>query len=499
MSTEEEPQTPLPDIADMTLQDSPPRLVSTWADPNPQLSSPFFDGRVPGEIRNLIFSLALTETTTTHPDLLGRDLDVVPNHDPDPPSDDASVVNPRARDRAIGNSLWPGHTGPATISTSLLRTCRLIYLETSHLPAAHREIVYYGAPSDWFPQSGPLGDWQPLKPRGTKPSPMAPLAAVSALQRAHLFLPVSYLESQFEPLVRRSFHRVQTPPTTPPTVRIFSHLVHLRLTLRRTAFRGWNEPGMHPGDPPRALEINPFTNDLSTTASRSTAPGGARGAMADPAAPVAEQGSWASAFAMMPALQTLTVDFEAGADRVVEMEAIVAWARRAWRFAVLRNPPTAVYADPATGEEGAWYMSGVERAAGGRWLARHEVLGHERLPGGLPTADGRPVRRAWLTPAEGGVERWKWRWFPGRWAGYCPCEARGEGRGEGCGDCEKRRLLKEGGKGPRLFVWTVRWTAKEEVVEGEVPEVRREEEKGVVLPARTKEEEEERYNYTLLF
>ncbi|KAK0750948.1 hypothetical protein B0T18DRAFT_425670 [Schizothecium vesticola] len=504
MSTEEEAQDPLPGMGDMTLEENPPRIVSTWDDPNPQLSSPLFDGRIPGEIRNLIFDLALTETTFLHADLVGRDLDVRPNHDPDPASEAADVVHLRGRDRAIGNSLWPGLTGPNIIHTSLLRTCRLVYLETAHLPSRHKQIVYYGTASDWFPQSGPLGDWQPLKPRGAKPSPMLPLPAITALQRAHLFLPLSYLESQFEPLVRRSFHRLQYPlPSSAPTVRIFSTLVHLRLTLRRTAWRGWNEPGTHPGEPARALEINPFANDLSTTTSRSTAPGGARGAMAaamDNPSPVAEPGSWASVFAMMPALQTLTIDFETGADRVAEMEGIVAWARRAWRFAVLRNPPEPVYADPETGVEGSWYMSGLERFAGGRWVARHDILGREAgALRGLPTADGRPVRRAWLTAEDGVVERWKWRWFPGKWAGFCPCEAAGGGRVEGCEDCEKRRRLKEGGKGPRLFVWTVTWTAKEEEVEGVVPPPPQEEERGVVLPAKTKEEEESRYNYTLLF
>lgn len=503
MSTKEDP--PLPDPGNMTLEEDSPRVISTWASPNPQLSSPLFSGRIPGEIRNLIFTLALAETTIPHPDLISRDLDVRPNHDPDPPSEAASVIHPRARDRAIGNTLWPGLLGPNIIHTALLRTCRLIYLETSHLPPHHKQIIYYGTASDWFPQSGPLGDWQPLKPRGAKPSPMLPLHALVALQRAHLFLPLSYLESQFEPLVRRSFHRLHCPSPSPapaaPTIRIFSNLVHLRLTLRRTAWRGWNEPGTFPGEPGRALEINPFANDLSTTTSRSTLPGGARGAMAaamETESPVAEPGSWASALAMMPALQTLTIDFEAGADRVEEMEGIVAWARRAWRFAVLRNPPVPVYVDPETGVEGAWYMSGAERAAGGKWLGKHEVLGRERVDGRVPTGDGRGVRRAWLV-AEGGVERWKWRWFPGKWAGFCPCEAGGGGRVEGCEDCERRRRLKEGGKGPRLFVWTVRWTAREEEVEGGVPEVRREEERGVVLPARTKEEEESRYNYTLLF
>ena len=57
MSTEQiQPSEPaLPDLGDMTLEEDPeesPRIISTWASPNPQLSSPFFDGRIPGEIRN---------------------------------------------------------------------------------------------------------------------------------------------------------------------------------------------------------------------------------------------------------------------------------------------------------------------------------------------------------------------------------------------------------------------------------------------------------------
>lgn len=40
------------------------------------------------------------------------------------------------------NSWWPGYMGLKKASYSLLRTCRRIYLEIHHLPAATNEHVF---------------------------------------------------------------------------------------------------------------------------------------------------------------------------------------------------------------------------------------------------------------------------------------------------------------------------------------------------------------------
>lgn len=65
---------------------------------NPQEGSPLFNGRIPPEIRNEIFILALTEyTTSEYPKNTGY--------------------------------TRPGYTGKRAVSIALLRSCRRIYLE----------------------------------------------------------------------------------------------------------------------------------------------------------------------------------------------------------------------------------------------------------------------------------------------------------------------------------------------------------------------------------
>jgi hypothetical protein len=66
---------------------------------NPQEESPLFNGRIPPEIRNEIFILALTEYTTSE------------------------------YHKNTGYTR-PGYTGKRAVSVALLRACRRIYLET---------------------------------------------------------------------------------------------------------------------------------------------------------------------------------------------------------------------------------------------------------------------------------------------------------------------------------------------------------------------------------
>jgi hypothetical protein len=66
---------------------------------NPQEGSPLFNGRIPPEIRNEIFILALTEYTTSEY-------------------------------RKNTGYTRPGYTGKRAVSIALLRACRRIYLET---------------------------------------------------------------------------------------------------------------------------------------------------------------------------------------------------------------------------------------------------------------------------------------------------------------------------------------------------------------------------------
>lgn len=57
--------------------------------------------------------------------------------------------------------------------------------------------------------------------------------------------------------------------------------------------------------------------------------------------------SSAMAFALIPQLRKLVIDFEVCADRRHNAEGVVAWAARAWRFVVFRDPPV-LYNFPLT-------------------------------------------------------------------------------------------------------------------------------------------------------
>jgi len=121
---------------------------------NPQSSSPLYNGRIPPEIRDLIFAYALAEH-------------VVPVH-----------MNPFVKDPFINfiphfarrkmpfditsNRVFetntdyarPGYSGLKKVSTALLRTCRRAYLESHHLPPVTKEHVFWhntGPPNLQFP------------------------------------------------------------------------------------------------------------------------------------------------------------------------------------------------------------------------------------------------------------------------------------------------------------------------------------------------------------
>jgi hypothetical protein len=96
----------LPELRELSLEDG--RVVSTWEDPNPQRTCPFFNGRIPGEIRNKIFDFVFTESLISP-----LNLDVRQGHQLDDGKDDIIILS--KRDRLPGNKIWPGYSSPKTI------------------------------------------------------------------------------------------------------------------------------------------------------------------------------------------------------------------------------------------------------------------------------------------------------------------------------------------------------------------------------------------------
>jgi hypothetical protein len=91
----------------------PPEMVSlTFSTYNPQVLSPFYNGLLPPELREQIFQHALSEYIEY----------------PYPPNTDYTR---------------PEHLGKKRISTTLLRTCKRIYLETARIPARNKSHVFW--------------------------------------------------------------------------------------------------------------------------------------------------------------------------------------------------------------------------------------------------------------------------------------------------------------------------------------------------------------------
>lgn len=164
--------------------------MDSWDSVDQQDSSPLFNGRIPAEIRTLIFKFTLAEFTVPaldrpiRHDFFARDdhekLDDEPNMEGGPVGHAADQQIHDNGIQALNNedgpapavqrppastlvrlqellSSWdwfrPGYTGQRKIHTALLGTCRRAYLETHFLPSQGSKIVYNARGPRWCPQS----------------------------------------------------------------------------------------------------------------------------------------------------------------------------------------------------------------------------------------------------------------------------------------------------------------------------------------------------------
>ncbi|KAI3323435.1 hypothetical protein HD806DRAFT_496618 [Xylariaceae sp. AK1471] len=284
---------------------------------NPQTSSPFYNGRIPPEIRNLIFKFAVAEFPSPEAPTLKPDVWVQQSHDL-APTDHIQEAVPQGR--GIGMSsrtqkpyfdwLRFDNTEPMRVDAALLLTCRRVYLETYSLPLLQAEQRFYchrGPRRDDSVASRTdihqfIASWL-SKPA---PVPVPDLKQKDLVRSVRLFLQQNWLED--------------TLPQFVITNAWFTNLEHLRITLRRSDWWDWEQNA--------TLRINPFKGncchvhtidlmrrDMSTeTGNVDFAPG-----------------AWGSAFSHMSKLKTLTIDFETSEDKHDEMEIIVDWALK-WRF-----------------------------------------------------------------------------------------------------------------------------------------------------------------------
>ncbi|KAI0021553.1 hypothetical protein F4780DRAFT_283346 [Xylariomycetidae sp. FL0641] len=385
-------------------------------DVHPQLSSPLYY-RIPAEIRDLIFKFALTEHPYFDAGKFRKDAVVRFDHEPVPPPkmpvltsdelkyflspvDRMSLLNPHNHKRPQQGFDWlrPDNTERGKGTPGLLLTCRRVYLETQSYPLLLRTHVFYC---------------------GRGPSSSTSDPAALGRQRMGDATGWSSLSSSSS-----SSSSSQASPPTPGSW--LAGVEDLRLTLRRADWWDWerNTP----------LKINPYRGNCWGLQSvykmrsdmaacyRQRAPrsGGGDGDGEEEKGVEEEEedeeeeeealfgpDTWGRVFEHLPRLRRLTIDFETAEDKKAEMESIVAWAARCWRF---------------------------------------------------------PLRgcRAYLSAAGHPVEKMSWHGAPYHWSDVCvACRRHYVHRGDEDGDCaacRQRRELMTHGFGPRLYVWTLTWT-----------------------------------------
>ncbi|KAI5926665.1 hypothetical protein F4810DRAFT_653028 [Camillea tinctor] len=346
---------------------------------NPQLSSPLYNGRIPNEIRALIFEYALTESPS--PNAITIDSSLQSNgHSvltPDPRMWQTNQSASSRRRTEIGfDWLRPDNTEPKEMTISLLLTCRRAYLETHSLPILQREHTLYCLRG--HPQSLTIEDFFENFLQAPAPSP--------GLLRKDLVRSIRLFTQQF--WLEDNLWRLATSKDW------FCTVEHLRITLRRCDWWNWEHN--------QFLRINPFKGgNVSHPLCLQEMRNNMRAEDGDVSF---QERAWGLAFGHMPALRTLTIDFETSQDKKEEMEAIVAWALK-WRF---------------------------------------------------PLSDGRH-----LSTEGGPVKKTCWRGLAYHWSSVVRNCYKIRECDPNC-SCLGRKGLEARGFGPMLYVWTVTWNPSQE-------------------------------------
>lgn len=392
---------------------------------NPQPDSPLYNGRIPPEIRMLIFGHVLAENPDT-----SRDFRVRNNHDFDPDSDleddidpiptIVDVVGPRDTVRRAPRDR-PEAKATRVPTPPLLRLCRRAYMELASSPK-HREA--------WTGMRFESGV-EVLPPDEARP------------RRARFYTQMYWLESSLYPNLRRLGQN------------LLSNLRDFRLTFRHDDWwdTRYNSPlfidpfarpyryghGIH-----NTLLANPSTQsrgpaflpaDTRDHFSRASRFDYNSSEMAG--APLLFRSrSWALAFTQLPALERLTIDFETSTHKRDEMQALVDWAVRDWVL-----PMSA-----------SWHARANQGRAAkpGCWIDADEVF--------LSAEGNRVLKSSWRAPgAQYGLR-------------YCSGKDHPHHLGPvnetGCAECRRRRRRRVRDIGPRMLVWTVVWTPRRALPDG---------------------------------
>ncbi|KAI0404255.1 hypothetical protein F4802DRAFT_567367 [Xylaria palmicola] len=255
-------------------------------DLNPQLSSPFYNGLIPPEIRNLIFEFALTASP--------------------PPGAQADVQEVWINGQISRSSSRRGSFRP----DRLLRTCQRVYDEVCCLPLFQTEHRFY-LTYRFRVINGRYEDQHCLSRRRLNDHflyapPIAGHQRKDLVRSIHLYISQGWLEKSLLKVMKCAWW--------------FPKAEHIRITLRRRDWWGVATDEAPIIDPFRRLGGDRLTPSLMHS-DMSTETGNVE----------FETGAWGTAFSQAASLKTLTMEFEMNLTHYHHMESVVAWALK-WRL-----------------------------------------------------------------------------------------------------------------------------------------------------------------------
>ncbi|KUI69329.1 hypothetical protein VM1G_05279 [Cytospora mali] len=422
--------------------------LKSWgpADIDLQQDCPFYNGRIPREITDLIFEYALSPDTLPDPQCgldPGHDFRVRYDHErgddesdlgsatqqvtaveatttssesagSDVVNDESLAIRPISRKRDSGFDWFrPENTGRKVFrGCELLRASRRLYLDTNKLLEQARDVVIYGG------REPPWGrdfrafinqlrrDYKQQLPKITSIRYFVQMHLLTPAQDSMLFLPSNEALARYEPDEHAELvsQLTQGNPPAEPAWRVLDHLEHFHMTIRRTDWDRWEDN--------KALAINPYRHSMGPV-SLELMRQDMHASMVESQQPEKEGlPTWSRMFQAMRNLKTLTISFETSEDKKDEMEEIVVWAKT-WRFDIM-----------------SW---------------RHWTRDRVNERAACLVAEDKPARKM------------SWRGLKHHWSDFCTSCGANEMTRLDCACClEKRKLLQQN-KGPRLLVWTLTW------------------------------------------
>jgi hypothetical protein len=385
--------------------------INSWS-VDPQSPCPLYE-TFPSEIRLLIFSYALTEdevtlnrrgwalSAVTRPAWLIRQLSDEERGpevgDADLKGFDYGYYSQSGQRVKMLRDKWlrPGCVGWIMQHTALLRTCRRIFIESRDLVTDNATRRVFGDNATAPPHFGKLGFNQDTCRISNY--------TANRITKFHLFLSVATLANGY-----LSTHHLEMRAVR-----------DLRLTIRKT---DWEHPMSSP-------EITPYGNGKTFDGENPTEGVSMRehmrltqgvriGEVETPIPPIPFRldvnttTPWGQMISRFPYLERFTMDFEHSENKFSELLEVAEWAHRVWRFRL-------------GGYRKGYFLS----------------------------AAGNPIKKS------------SWRGISCHWDSECVNHREGQAGtySEASRDiaacCSHRRELLQKGLGPRMYTFTVTWTA----------------------------------------